>query len=86
MDERPRHVRFLLVELIFLVVNGEAVQEGHRAKIREAAGRGWWLIAREAVTGWEAHRETAVAVLGLLASDEAERLQQLLPTAMDDSR
>jgi len=82
-EERPKHVRFFLVELIFLLVNGEGEDDQLTGCIRELAMSGWWIIAREAVRGWPAHRETALYILEALDADRAEKIARLLPPAAE---
>ena len=85
-EERPRHVRFFLVELVFLLVNGEGEDCELTDQIRSLAMSGWWTVVREAVHGWEAHRETALYILEALDPSHAEQIVSLLPppTAVGD--
>lgn len=80
-EERPNYVRFFLVELIFLILNGDAVEDRSANDIRDLAMSGWWIIAREAIHGWEAHRETAMAILEALDAGRAHKISTLLPPA-----
>jgi hypothetical protein len=66
--------------LIFLLVNGEGVDPELTGLIRELAMSGWWIVARQAVHGWAAHRETALYILEVLDPNRAAQIASLLPS------
>lgn len=73
---RPRHVKITLLDLMFLLLNGDS-NEDHdlRERCHSRALRGIWLLAREAVGTEEPIHDAVFEVMDLIDSAQSEALR-----------
>jgi len=78
-DERAVHARGWIIELLFFLLNGGSLEDpGLAARCRAQAGRGVWLLAREARLSEGAARDAVVNVIRIIDPDVAEKIARWL--------
>jgi hypothetical protein len=79
VNDRPSHVKITLIDLLFLILNGDSNEEPdlHR-RCRASASRGIWLLAREASLSDGPIRDSILEAMELIDADRAEALRALL--------
>lgn len=79
VEDRPMHVKTLIMDLLFLLLNGSSVDDRDLSRrCRERALRGTWLLVREAVAGPAWIRPAVLEVLDLVDPPRADSLRSWL--------
>ncbi len=79
VQDRPMHVKALIMDLLFLLLNGSSVDDRDLSRrCRERALRGTWLLVHEAVTGPAWIRQAVLEVLDLVDPGQADAVRAWL--------
>jgi len=79
VEERPDHVKAMIIDLLFLLLNGGSVEDPNLSgRCRARAMRGTWLLVREAANGPEWVRDAVLEVLELVDAGTAAALRAWL--------
>lgn len=81
-DERPQHVRVLILELLFFLLNGGSDDDPTLAeRCRDQARLGLWLLAREARVSSGLAQEDALEVIEIIDPQRAALVRDALASS-----